>query len=74
MRMPAAVSGPSKPTSCSAPRHSCDARVAANASAPPTAQPADASTAALGEATAATPATTTGAVITDTSNTIATSA
>ena len=73
-RIPGASSGPSQPTECGSPRQRREACVTLNAAAPPALTAAATSTAAAGETSAMIAAARTGALITDTSNTIETSA
>ena len=73
-RIPGASSGPSQPTSCGAPRQRREARVRLKASAPPTLTAAATITAAAGETSAMIARAIAGALITDTSKTIETSA
>ena len=73
-RIPGASSGPSQPTLCGSPRQRREACVTLNASAPPALHRRRHEHRAAGDVSATMPATSTGALITDTSNTIETSA
>ena len=74
VRTPLACSGPSGPTACGTPRQRREAAVIEKPSPPIPPMAAAVRTAAAGDATAAISATSTGAVTTETSKTIVTSA